>query len=370
MRHVSDGVLRRLDDEPLAVPDRVTEHVASCARCSARHAEIAHDTERSAQLLTVPRHFSDIDMAWARLRRELSQPAGDHAGARPQPRSDLFRRARVPRLSLRAGLAIGSVGIVIAGTAAAATWTTIFAPTHVVPLAVSQGDLRAIAAIAGFGGGGSPGGFATRDGSTTLRFGSITWSSGTPQPAATVAEASARSGFAVSLPAHLPAGVGRRQQLIVEPRMRATVTFNSNAGSLAGRSVTIDAGPGVVAAYGAANAAGVPTLSVATVRRPVAQSTSTSLSQIEAFLIGQRGIPPQLAAEIRLLGDLRTTLPVLVPAGASVRSVQVGDWPGVLLTDSSNAAAGVIWEDGHGLLHIVVGLLDRRDVLNVANQLG
>jgi hypothetical protein len=77
-----------------------------------------------------------------------------------------------------------------------------------------------------------------------------------------------------------------------------------------------------------------------------------------------------MAEEIRLLGDLRTILPVPVPPGASVRSVQVGAWPGVLLADASNAIAGVVWEDGRGLLHAVGGIVDPQDVLNVANQLG
>jgi hypothetical protein len=94
------------------------------------------------------------------------------------------------------------------------------------------------------------------------------------------------------------------------------------------------------------------------------------MKQIEAFLLAQRGVPPQLAEEVRLLGDLRTTLPVPVPSGASARSVQVSGWPGVLVADSANAAAGVVWEDGRGLLHVVVGILASRDVLNVANQLG
>jgi hypothetical protein len=94
------------------------------------------------------------------------------------------------------------------------------------------------------------------------------------------------------------------------------------------------------------------------------------MRQIEAFLLSQPGIPPGLAEEIRLLGDLRTTLPVPVPPGASVRSVQVAGWPGLLLADSSNAASAVVWEDGRGLLHAVVGILDSQDVLNVADQLG
>ena len=54
----------------------------------------------------------------------------------------------------------------------------------------------------------------------------------------------------------------------------------------------------------------------------------------------------------------------------SVRSVQVAGWPGVLLADPSNAAAGVIWEDGRGMVHVVAGILDSQDVLNVADQLG
>jgi hypothetical protein len=273
-------------------------------------------------------------------------------------------------VSLRTGLVIGAVGIVIAGTAAAATLTTIFAPTHVAPLSLSQSDLQAIAGFTGLGDNQSLGGFSTPNGSSTLRFGSVTWSSDTAHPASSLAQAAAEAGFPVSLPIRLPAGVGAVQQFIVQPRVKATVTFNSTAASLAGSSVTVDAGPAVFAQYGGAGGSGVPALAVATMRRPTAQSAGASLSQIEAFLLGRPGIPPQLAEEIRLLGDLRMTLPVPVPAGASVRSVRIGGWPGVLLADSSNATAGVVWEDGQSLLHVVAGILDSHDVLNVANQIG
>jgi hypothetical protein len=273
-------------------------------------------------------------------------------------------------VSLRNGLVIGALGIVVVGTAAAATLTTIFAPNHVAPVLLSQSDLQAIAAFTGLGDGQSLGGFSTPNGSSALRFGTVTWSSGIPHPASSLAQAAAEAGFPVSLPVRLPAGVGAVQQLIVQPRVKATVTFNSTAASLAGSSVTVDAGPAVFAQYRGTGGGGVPALAVATIRRPTAQSAGASLSQIEAFLLGRPGIPPQLAEEIRLLGDLRTTLPVPVPLGASVHSVQIGGWPGVLLADSSNAAAGVVWEDGQGLLHVVAGILDSQDVLNVANQHG
>lgn len=390
MRHIPDGVLRRLDDEPLAVPDRVIDHVAGCARCSARRSEIAADAERVAQLMSVPQLVPDADIAWARLRRELvARPAEPGAGRRyPAPARP--RPARFPSLSLRTGLAIGAAVVVVAGTAAAATLTTVFAPTHVAAVSLSHGELQAIAAFAGLGegqtglgsgqagsagptgsgGGRTGGGFAAPSGSRALRFGTISWSSGTAHPASSLAEASADAGFQAKLPAHLPRGVAAGPRLMVEPRLSATVTFNSTAGSLAGNSVTLDAGPAVAAEYAGTGRADVPTLAVATMRRPTARSTGATVQQIEAFLLSRPGLPPQLAEQIRLLGDLRTTLPVPVPAGAAVHSVQIDGWPGVLLSDASNAVAGVVWEDGDGLLHAVVGILDSHDVLNVAEQLG
>jgi hypothetical protein len=153
VRHIPDGVLRRLDDEPLAVPDRVTDNLASCGRCSTRRVEIAGDTDHAAHLFSAPQPVPDVDMAWARLRRELESQRTGGAVRRSQPARVRPRRVRFPRVSLRAGLAIGAIGILVAGTAAAATLTTIFAPTHVAPVSLSQSDLRAIAAFTGLGDG-------------------------------------------------------------------------------------------------------------------------------------------------------------------------------------------------------------------------
>lgn len=369
MRHISEGVLRRLDDEPLAVPDRVADHVADCQRCNDRRAQIAHDTERAARLFSAPRLVPDTGLAWARFVRELHRGPEQEADRRRRPTPVVGRRARFPRVSLRAGLVLGAVAILVAGTAAAATLTTIFAPTHVAPVPISQSDVRAITAL--IGNGQALGGFPTADGSRTVRFGTIKWSSsGLAQPASSLPQAASQAGFRVLLPAHLPVGVGAVRQFIVQPRVRAAVTFNSRAGNLAGSSVTLDAGPAVFAEYAGAGGIDLPTLGVATMPRPTARSTGASMTQIEAFLLREPGVPPELAEEFRLLGDLRTTLPVPVPPGASVRSVQVAGWPGVLLADSSKALAGVVWEDGRGMLHVVAGILDPQDVLNVADQLG
>jgi hypothetical protein len=363
-------VLRRLDDEPLAVPDRVTDHVAGCERCTARRQQIASDTEQAAQLLSAPQVVADVDLAWARLQRELRRGAPEPNDRTPRPRLVARRRARFPSVSLRAALVVGAVGIVVAGTAAAASLTTIFAPTHVVPVSLSQGDMQAISNVIGLGDSHALGGFSAPNGSTTARFGTIRWTSSPAHQASTLAQASAAAGFPVSLPARLPAGVGPVQQFYVQPRVSATVTFNSAAGSLDGSTLTLDAGPAVLAEYGSANSTDAPTLGVATMPRPTAISTGASLAQVEAFLLAQPGIPPALAEEIRLIGDLKTALPVPVPSRASVQSVQVAGWPGVLIAASSDVASAVVWEDGHGMLHFIAGILDPHDVLNVANQLG
>ena len=370
MGHASEGTLRRLGDEPSAVPDTVRDHVAGCQRCRTRQVRVSRDSERCARLLSGPRLVPDLDAAWARLQPELPREA--KRPGRRRIAAGVPRRAyRFRRVSLRTWAAIGAASLVVAGTTAAAALTTVFAPVRVAPLPLSQSDLQAVAALLGLGGHDVLGGFPSPSGSRTLPFGTIDWSSsGQAETVTSLAQATALAGFGVKLPTRLPPGVGPAEGFLVQPRVTATVTFAADAAGVAGSSVVVDAGPAVVIEYGSASGSGLPTLAVSAMPRPTAVSTGATTSQIEAFLLRQPGLPPQLAEEIRLLGNLDTTLPVPVPPGASVRSVQVGGWPGVLVADPSNAVAGVVWEDGTDTVHLVVGLLDQQDVLYVAKQLG
>ena len=373
MLHATEAQLRRLEDEPLAIPDRVRDHIEACRRCRERLAVVMDDAERCARLFAGPRPLPDVDAAWARFQKERE------AGGGVSRRSVALRprRPRVSRLSLRGGLAAAGVAVALAGTAAAATLTGVFAPTHVAPLTLSRSDVRALADFMGLGSAGGPGGgpllggFSTANGSVATSFGRIQWSSsGTVQQVSTLSEAESHAGFAVTLPATLPAGVAGPQRFAVQPRVEVTVTFDSSVPNIGGSSVVLDAGPAVLAAYGSAGGPQVPTLGILTMPRPTAVSSGAQISQIEAFLLGQPGIPPELAQEIRLLGGAGTTLPIPVPSGASERSVEVSGSPGVLVSDSSNAASGVVWEDSRGTLRAVAGLLDPQDILDVAGQLG
>ncbi len=50
--------------------------------------------------------------------------------------------------------------------------------------------------------------------------------------------------------------------------------------------------------------------------------------------------------------------------------VDVNGSPGILVSEASGAASGVIWQDRAGIVRVALGLLDQEDVLSVANQLG
>lgn len=380
MLHATESNLRRLEDEPLAIPDRVVEHVERCRHCRDRLALVARDADRCARLVAGPQPVADLDVAWARLQQDLRRPGARRSGRASDAAAVPRRPFRYARISLRSGLVAGAAAVVLAGTAAAATLTTVFAPTRVAPVSLSTSDVSALADFMGLGphltagrGGGQNviGGFSTSEGSRTTSFGTIRWSSsGTAHVVPTLADAVGEAGFPVVLPSEVPRGVGEAQQFVVQPRVQVTVTFDPGVANVGGSSVVLDAGPAVLVAYGSSGGLGVPTLGIMTMPRPVAASSGATMGQIEAFLLGQSGLPADLVEEIRLLGDLGTTLPVPVPAGAVERSVEVGSSPGVLVADSSGTASGVVWEDGAGVLHAVAGLVDQQDVLDVADQLG
>jgi hypothetical protein len=370
MRHVSDGVLRRLLDEPLAVADAARHHLAACGRCRASSGEIAENAARAFRALSVPQLATDSGLAWTQLQQRLAGP--------PENRIATFRPPRLPsrrvvNASIGTGAAVAA-GVLVAGVAAAATLTTVFAPTKVASVPVSRSDLRAVSSILDLGTSQVTGDAAPATGSQQLPFGTLRWNSAGPaRHAASLARARAITQLPYAPPKTLPAGVGSVRAIIVQPAVTATVRFSRSAGpAVGGGSLVVTGGPAMLVQYRnvAGGGARVPTLAILTMRRPVVSSTGTTTSQLEAFLLSRPGVPAGLAREIRLLGNLRTVLPVPVPAGVAEGHVRIGGSPGILVSDSSGAVSGVIWESRGGIVHAVAGLLDKKDVLNVARQLG
>jgi hypothetical protein len=366
MRHVSDGVLRRLVDEPGSIADRDAEHASVCRRCRARQHRIATDSAFAQRALGGPQLLPNVDAAWSRLAATpISARVARTEGATP-------RSWRVAGISVSSGVAIGAAGVVVAGAVAAATLTTVFAPTHVAPLPIATGDLQSFVSALGLDGPAHLAGVVSPTGSRELSFGTVAWQAGgAPRTYSTLGQAEAASGLAVALPSTLPSGVSGAASYAVYPSATATVTFSSSAGDgVAGSSLAFTIGPAVIVTYGSPLGVGLPALGVVAMGRPVATSTGATTAQLESFILAQPGIPSDLAQEIRLLGNLQTTLPVPTPPGAAESSVVVNGQPGVLLAENGGLASGVIWQDAGGIVHAVAGPLDQEDVLGVARQIG
>jgi hypothetical protein len=369
MRHVSDGALRRLHDEPLAVPDTARKHLSTCGTCRTDSATIAENAALASRLLEMPPLVTDADVAWARLQRRLAGPVPADKPAISIPRHP---GRRMVHLSIGTGTVV-TAGLVAGGVAAAATLTTVFAPTKVATVPLEPSDVHAIANVLGMGSAATPGGgLLPGSGSQRLPFGMVRWSSAGPaRHVASVAAARATTHLAFTPPATLPAGVGRAGDVMVQPTATATISISRDAGSgVGGTRLTITGGPAMLVQYGSRSlGARTTTLAILTMRRPVATSTGATTRQLESFLLSRPGVPASLARQVRLLGDLSTVLPVLVPTGAQSTHVTIGGAPGVLITDRSQAASAVIWESHDGIVHAVAGLLDGRDALNVARQI-
>lgn len=375
MRHVPDGVLRRLEDEPFSVADSTANHVAGCRRCRARHQQIASTASGAHRWLSGPQLVPNVDDAWLRFRRALpanEQPTGVAATSTRHRGALRRRRGALAHPTTKVAVAGGLAGVVLAGgVAAAASFTPIFSPTRVAPLPVTRSDIRAVSDVLGLANGSSLGGFDTPNGSRAFRFGTLQWSStGESQTVSSAARAEALSGLSVPSPAHLPAGVGQPLRYLVQRRVTATIDFNASAGNLAGTTVTMQLGPAVAVAYGSRTSQSeIPSLAIATIARPSATSSKATLRQIESFLLSRPGIPSQLAEEVRFFGGGSTVLPIPAPPGTTSHSVHVGRWPAVAVVAGSSAASALVWEDGSGQVHVIAGLVNEQSLLNVANQI-
>ena len=369
MRHVPDGVLRRLLDEPLAVSDGARRHVESCARCQTSRAAVAGNAATAARLLAAPPPDVDASIAWAQMQRRLADPVLAQHAAITVPRRP---GRRILTASVSTGGAV-TAGLALTGVAAAATLTTVFAPTHVKTVPVNAGDLRAVVSLLGAGVAPANGGLLPVSGSQQLPFGTLRWTSaGHGRQVSSIAAASALTHLAFAAPATLPAGVGPIGSIYAQPMATATVVISRNASpSVGGTSLAVTGGPAMLVQYGGqSGGTGLTTLGILTMRRPVATSTGATTAQLENFVLARPGIPADLVRQIKLLGSLTSVLPVPVPPGAASEQVRIGARPGVLITAASGAASAVIWESHDGLVHVVAGLLDRKDILDVARQLG
>jgi hypothetical protein len=360
MRHPTEGVLRRLLDEPAGVADADREHVAGCRQCLGGLVAAREDAALVEAALAAG-HGADVDVpaAWRRLSM-AAPPTG--AGRATAP----ARAGRTRALLRRPAVAALAVAVVLtgAGAAAANDWLQIFRTEQIAPVSLSAADLVALPDLSAYGDLA-----VTGDGDVHE----------VPDAAAAAAE----SGLDVPVVTALPRGVSGEPVYQVGGEVNATFTFSADLAARAaaeagetlpppppgldGNEVRLVAGPGVAQVW--ASSADVPALVVARAVAPTAFSSGVALETVRDYLLSVPGLPDDVAAQLRTFTTDGSTLPLPVPADEVTTSpAQVDGAPATVLATRDRTMAAVVWVDD-GVVTAVAGSLDADEVLSVAEDL-
>jgi hypothetical protein len=369
VRHLADGTLRRIYDEPLALTAGEQGHFDGCGDCKARFQAIANGARATSTLLEVPGFSPDPPAALARTRARIQR----EEAARPPRWYERWIAWTMPGLRplARPTTAVLLAAVLVAGltiTGVAGTLIRVFEPHTLVAVQVSPSD------------------FATSG--RLLDYGPLTW---LPAPASAVrlsdpTAARQQSGLPILMPASLPKGVVGPVSYGVVSHATGTLTFDaarlrasaSTAGvrvspmpaNINGSTLVVSGGPALIEVWGLSaqpSEAQIPTLVIAQTRIPTIDSNGASATQLETYLLSQPGVPPEIAAQIRTIKDPSSTLPIPIPKGfATTSTVQVNGVQGLLVTAA--LGAGVVWER-NGVIYAVGGQLTPDQVLALASSL-
>jgi hypothetical protein len=357
MRHPSEGVLRRLLDEPLGVADADRAHVAACPACLTALEEVRGDARTAGAALGGPaRPPVDVDTGWARLTS--ATPAG--RAAAPARRSRWAGAVRRP--------AVAALGLLLvlsgAGVAAANDWLPIFRTERVAPVAVPTGELVALPDLSAFG---------------DLEVTGAAEPSEVPDAAA----AEERTGLTLPEVGELPTGVSGNPTYQVMDQVSAVFTFSSEKAEQAaaasgetlpavppgldGSRVRLQAGPAAAAVW--VQPTGLPVLAVGRAVAPTADSDGVPFETVRDYLLSLPGLPADVAAQLRDFSGDATTLPLPVPADmVTTSTAEVAGQPATVLASRDGSMAGVVWVED-GVVTGVAGAVSTDEVLAVADGL-
>jgi hypothetical protein len=215
-------------------------------------------------------------------------------------------------------------------------------------------------------------------------------SGGFPEPrvAADRAQAARLAGFAVPVvdPAALPKGVDRTpRHLLVSPARELRLSFDRDAAldylrrhgrpdarlpeRYDGTRLVVQV-PAVVVQEFAGRDGGPALLVGKAGTLGMTTEGGASLEELREVVLGLPGLPAELVAQLRDIGDWRNTLPLPVPAN-QVRSspTTVNGAEALSFADASGRLHAVVWQrDGH--IWGVAGVVGSDEARNVADRLG
>jgi hypothetical protein len=383
-----------------ATSDSARLHLARCPAC--RHefeAWVAIDaaTQASQSPILLPsrdilgRVWAEIDWTADKTTRSASEP--DRITPSPvQERITMLQPVPTPRRKLSrplfgavAAAALAAVIVLSPVGSYAQGFLTVFTPKQVAAVPVSLDAMKSLPNLDNYG---------------TFTEGTRT----NPTSAASAAAAGAAANLNVLTPGTLPGGLPTAVSYDVLPAQSASFTFSASKAQASaaaqgktlpampkdidGSSVTVSTGAAVIASYGtppesaeteaiAKQAKDNPqsaqglgnVLIIGQSTAPVVTSTGVSAADLEAYLLAQPGISPDLASAIKAIGDPTTTLPIPVPVSvATSHPVNVQGVSGLSVADSTGLGGGIIWVK-NGIVYGVAGTFSENDLLAVANSL-
>jgi hypothetical protein len=358
MRHPTEGVLRRLLDEPAGVSEPDRAHVTDCRQCLDGLAGMREDASLVDAALTT-RGDADVDTAWLRLS-SASVPVGPARQA-TAPGAGRFRG--VVRRPAVAALAVAVI-LTGAGTAAANDWLQIFRTEQIAPVSLSTADLVSLPDLDEYGD-------------------VVVSGEGEVHEVSDAAAAEAETGLDVPEVTTLPRGISGDPVYQVGGKVKATFTFSADRAArvaaeadetmppppagLDGSRVRLVAGPGVAGVW--SQPAGVPALLVGRAVAPTAFSSGVPFETVRDYLLSLPGLPDDVAAQLRTFTADGSTLPLPVPVDqVTTSSADVDGVPATVLATRDRTLAAVVWVDD-GLVTVVAGALDTDEVLAVARGL-
>jgi hypothetical protein len=377
MKHLSIALIRRALDDPHVLDDAARQHLDSCAQCRTVAGTVSADAAHTRALLADFGPAVAPEKAYARLRQ-----AGLSA-VPPKPRPFSMRPAAGSRLRapvLAAMLGLGLVGALV-GTGVAGDLVKIFEPEQVVAVPVSTNSLGSLPDLSAYG---------------TVKI--------VKEPefadASSLSEAAEQTGLDLLTPGTL-AGVEGESTFHTATSGSASFTFDKDKAAAAtggrgipsnlhGSSLFISGGPVAIQVIGEpskeeiealAKAGGsgqveigrllphLPSLVIVQMKAPSVSSDGPSVSDYEQALLDLPGLPEDLKAGIRAIGDPSSTLPVPVPTSLAVsHPVEINGADGLAIGDNTGIGSGVVWQSD-GMVHAVGGTLRESQVLEIARSM-
>lgn len=210
---------------------------------------------------------------------------------------------------------------------------------------------------------------------------------------ASASAAAAQTGYALRLPASLPAAIPHDAHYEVTQRAHTTFTFSGAKaaawakqqkvalrplpGGLDGATYTVTLDPVAIVSYGTPpkhhrGERGVRRgnfLTIVQAPLPSIGTSGPSLRTLEDWFTHQPGVPQHLAAQIRAIGDPTQTLPIPVQFNKQTATpIRVDGVQGLAIGDETGIGSAIVWTK-NGKLYAVGGSLPQSTVLAVADDL-